>query len=37
MLQDIPEKDIAVLGIPTPPAGTEISQIEIIVRLRSHD
>ncbi len=37
MLQDIPEKDIAVLGIPAPPAGTEISQIEIIVRLRSHD
>ena len=26
MLQDIPEKDITVLGIPAPPAGTEISQ-----------
>ena len=34
MLQDIPEKDIAVLGIPAPPVGTAISHVEVIVRLR---
>ena len=34
MLQDIPEKDIAVLGIPAPPVGTVISCIEVVVRLR---
>jgi len=34
MLQDIPEKDIAVLGIPAPPVGTAISRVEVIVRLR---
>ena len=34
MLQDIPEKDIAILGIPTPPVGTAISRVEVIVRLR---
>ena len=33
MLQDIPEKDIAVLGIPAPPVGTAISRVEVIVRL----
>jgi len=34
MLQDIPEKDIAVLGIPAPPVGTAISSVEVIIRLR---
>src|ERR1044071_9511090 len=34
MLQDIPEKDIVVLGIPAPPIGTAISRVEVIVRLR---
>ena len=34
MLQDIPEKEIAVLGIPEPPVGTAISRVEVIVRLR---
>ena len=33
MLQDIPEKDIAVLGIPAPPVGTAISRVEVVVRL----
>ena len=37
MLQDIARQDIAILGIPTPPAGTEISHVEIIVRLRARD
>ena len=37
MLQDIAEKDIAVLGIPAPPVGTEISHVEVIVRLRALD
>src|SRR4051794_17021626 len=34
MLQDIPEKDITVLGIPAPPIGTVISHVEVVVRLR---
>ena len=34
LLQDIPEKEIAVLGIPAPPVGTAISRVEVIVRLR---
>src|SRR4051794_31323617 len=34
MLQDIPEKDIAILGIPAPPVGTVISHIEVVIRLR---
>ena len=33
LLQDIPEKDIAVLRIPAPPVGTAISRIEVVVRL----
>ena len=37
MLQDIARQDIAILGIPTPPAGTEISHVEVIVRLRARD
>src|SRR3954451_12021714 len=37
MLQDIPEKDIAVLGIPAPPIGTEISHVEVTIRLRPLD
>jgi len=34
MLQDIPEQDITVLGIPAPPVGTVISSVEVMVRLR---
>ena len=37
MLQDIPEKDIAVLGIPAPPIGTVISHVEVTIRLRPLD
>src|SRR4051812_10614329 len=37
MLQDIPEKDIAVLKIPAPPVGTAISRVEVIVRVRPLD
>ena len=37
MLQDIAGTGITVFGIPTPPTGTEISHIEVIVRLRMHD
>jgi Fur family transcriptional regulator, iron response regulator len=37
MLQDIPEKDIAILGIPAPPIGTVISHVEVVVRLRPLD
>jgi Fur family iron response transcriptional regulator len=37
MLQDIPEKDIVVLGIPAPPIGTVISHVEVVVRLRLLD
>ena len=37
MLQDIAGPGIAVRGIPTPPPGTEISHVEVIVRLRTLD
>lgn len=37
MLQDIAGQGIVVVGIPTPPSGTEISHIEVIVRLRTPD
>src|SRR5437763_5300040 len=35
-LQDIAGRDVAVSGIPLPPAGTEISRIEVIVRVRAY-
>jgi Fur family transcriptional regulator, iron response regulator len=34
-LQDISGQDVVVSGIPMPPAGTEISSIEVIVRVRA--
>jgi Fur family iron response transcriptional regulator len=34
-LQDISGRDVTVSGIPEPPAGTEISCIEVIVRVRT--
>jgi Fur family transcriptional regulator, iron response regulator len=37
VLQDISGQDVAVLGIPVPPPGTEISRVEVIVRLRPRD
>jgi Fur family transcriptional regulator, iron response regulator len=37
MLQDIPKKALAVLGIPAPPTGTVISYVEVVVRLRPLD
>src|SRR4051794_27607092 len=37
MLQAIPEEEIAVLGIPAPPIRTEISHVEVIIRLRPLD
>jgi Fur family transcriptional regulator, iron response regulator len=33
-LVDIPEQDIAVTNLPTPPEGMEISRVEVVVRLR---
>jgi Fur family iron response transcriptional regulator len=36
-LQDIAGQDVTVSGIPVPPAGTEISSVEVIVRLRTCD
>jgi Fur family iron response transcriptional regulator len=35
VLQDIAGRDVAVSGIPVPPVGTEISRVEVIVRLRA--
>jgi Fur family transcriptional regulator, iron response regulator len=35
MLQDIDGQGVAVSGIPAPPAGTEITHVEVIVRLRA--
>jgi Fur family iron response transcriptional regulator len=37
VLQDIAGSDVTVSGIPEPPAGTEISRVEVIVRVRAHD
>jgi Fur family iron response transcriptional regulator len=34
-LQDIAGQDLTVSGIPLPPSGTEISRVEIIVRVRA--
>jgi Fur family iron response transcriptional regulator len=34
-LQDISGRDVTVSGIPEPPAGTEISCVEVIVRVRT--
>ena len=34
-LRDIPAHDLSVSDLPTPPAGTEISRVDIIVRIRS--
>jgi Fur family iron response transcriptional regulator len=34
-LRDIPAHHLSVSGLPTPPAGTEIHRVDIIVRLRS--
>lgn len=35
-LMDIPADRLTVTGIPTPPAGTEAADVEVIVRLREH-
>jgi Fur family transcriptional regulator, iron response regulator len=37
MLQDIPAADIAVIGVPVAPPGTEIRRIEVIVRVSPED
>ena len=37
MLQDIASMGITVSGIPAPPIGTEISHVEVVVRLRPLD
>jgi Fur family transcriptional regulator, iron response regulator len=34
-LRDIPAHHLSVSGVPAPPAGTEISRVDIIVRLRA--
>jgi Fur family iron response transcriptional regulator len=34
MLQDIPGESIAVGALPSPPAGTEISRVDVIIRVR---
>jgi Fur family transcriptional regulator, iron response regulator len=34
VLQDIPGQDVVVSGLPHPPAGAEVSRIEVIVRVR---
>jgi|SRR5580704_8570411 Fur family iron response transcriptional regulator len=37
VLQDIAGQDVTVSGIPMPPAGTEISRVEVIIRVRACD
>jgi Fur family transcriptional regulator, iron response regulator len=36
VLQDIAGQGVTVSGLPVPPAGTEISRVEVIVRVRAH-
>lgn len=33
-LQDIPAESVSVAELPTPPAGTSVDRIEVIIRLR---
>ena len=33
-LIDIPGESIAVAGVPTPPKGTEIDRVDVVIRLR---
>jgi Fur family transcriptional regulator, iron response regulator len=33
-LQDIPGEELAVNGLPLPPAGTEIRRVDVIIRVR---
>jgi Fur family iron response transcriptional regulator len=34
MLQDIPGESVAVGALPSPPPGTEISRVDVIIRVR---
>jgi Fur family iron response transcriptional regulator len=36
-LTDIPDHDIEIGHLPTPPPGSEIDRVEVIVRLRRSD
>jgi Fur family iron response transcriptional regulator len=33
LLQDIPARELTVIGLPLPPLGTEIGRVEVIVRI----
>ncbi len=33
-LQDIPGEELTVSSLPMPPAGTEISRVDVIIRVR---
>ena len=37
LLQDIARQGVVVFGIPEPPSGTEISSVEVVVRLRTQE
>lgn len=37
VLEDIPGQEVIVSGLPTPPAGTQIRRVEVIVRVRSDE
>jgi Fur family iron response transcriptional regulator len=37
MLQDIPGTAVMVGALPSAPAGTEISRVDVIIRVRRHD
>lgn len=34
-LWDLPEKDLHVSGLPTPPDGVEVERVDVVVRVRS--
>lgn len=36
-LTDISDKDLTVAGVPTPPAGTKMVEVEVVVRVRGQN
>jgi len=36
LLIDIPGESIAVSGVPSPPAGTAVDRVDVVVRVRRH-
>ncbi len=35
MLIDVPENEMKVIGVPTPPPGAEVQSVDVVVRIRA--